>query len=110
MTAILGAGGKHFGEDFCGIAVGESFDGPHVGFVQAIAAGLGMAGPIWIAIVKGWEHVAADGIVPQILLIHGIEHLRRNEDGHGGALLDVALHAFEQALRHQRAEDGLDFF
>src|SRR5215467_8278726 len=110
VATVLRAGGKHFGKNFGRIAMREAFDGPHFGFVEAVAARFGMAGPVRVAIVEGWEHVTADGIVPEIFFVHGIKHLRRDEDGHGGALANVALHAFEQALREQRAEDRLDLF
>src|SRR2546429_5294070 len=38
------------------------------------------------------------------------QSLWREQDGHGGALSGVALHAFEQAQRQQRAENKLQFF
>ncbi len=110
MTTILRTSRKHFGENFCGIAMREPLDGPHVGFVQAVAAGFRMTRPFGIAIVEGGQHVAAHGIVPEIFLIHGVEHLRRDEDGHGGALFDVALHTLQKVLRQQRTENGLKFF
>jgi len=109
MAAVLRTRGKHLGENFCGIAMRESFDGPHVGFVQAVAAGFRMTRPFGIAIVESGQHIAAHGIVPEVFLIHGVEHLRRDEDGHGGALFDVALHAFQKVLRQQRTENGLEF-
>src|SRR6266404_4549672 len=109
MAAVLRTSGKHFGEYFCRIAMREPFDGPHVGFVQAVAAGFWMTRPFGVAIVEGRQHVATHGIVPEIFLIHGVEHLRRDEDGHGGALFDVALHALQKILRQQRTENGLEF-
>ena len=88
----------------------EPFDGPHVGFVQAVTAGFRMTRPFGITIVESGQHVAAHGIVPEIFLIHGVEHLRRDEDGHGGALFDVALHALQKILRQRRTENGPKFF
>ena len=68
-----------------------------------------MAGPFGMPVVKRRQHVAPHRIVPQILLVHGVEHVRRHQDGHRGALFDVALEAGHQRGRYQRAENLFEF-
>ena len=106
VAAVLGAGGQQLGQDLGGVAVGQALHGPHVGLVQAVAGRQGVAGPLPVAVVEGREHVAAHRVVPEVPLVHGVEHLGREQHRHRRPLGLVALDRGEQVGREEVAEHG----
>ena len=106
VAAVLGAGGQQLGQDLGRVAVGQALDRPHVGLVQAVAGRQRVAGPLGVAVVEGGQHVAAHRVGPEVPLVHGVEHLGREQHRHGGPLGLVLLDRVEQVGREQVAEDG----
>ncbi len=109
VAAILRTSGEQLRKHLGGITMGQTFHGPHVGFVERVAAGLGMARPFRMTVIKRGEHVAAHRVVPQVLVVHGVQHVRRDEDRHRGALFDVALDAGHQRFGDQVAKNVFKF-
>jgi len=99
VPAVLGARGQQFGQHLGGVPVRQPFDGPHVRFVQAVPLGLGMVGPDRMPVGLGGQHVQADRILPQVVGVHAVDHLRRDQHRHGPLPLDVRGEAVQQPFR-----------
>jgi hypothetical protein len=56
----------------------------------------------------GREHVAPHGVVAEVALVHGVQHVRRNEQRHRRVDLLVALDVVGELVREIRAEDVLE--
>ncbi len=63
-----------------------------------------MAGPVGAAVAQGGQHVAAQRVRVEVPLVHGVDHVRRDQHGHGGALADVALDVLRQRVGEQPAQ------
>ncbi len=68
-----------------------------------------MAWPLRMAVFKRGKHIAADRIAPQILLVHRVEHLRRNEQRHRGAFSLVFLNPGNERIGKIFSEDAFQF-
>ena len=88
--------------------MGQALHRPHVGLVQAVAGRQRVAGPVRVAVVEGGEHVVADRVGPEVPLVHGVEHLGREQHRHGRPLGLVPLDRGEQVGQEQLAEGGLE--
>ena len=105
VPAVLWARSDELDEHLCRIAVREALHGPHVPLVQAVATGPRMARPLLVALRVGREHVAPDGVAPEVLLVHRVQHLRRNEQRHRRVGLLIALDVVCERVREVRTED-----
>ena len=105
VPAVLRARGHELDEHLRGIAVRQALDGPHVPLVQAVATGPRMARKLRVALRVGREHVAPDGVFPEALLVHRVQHLRRNEQRHRRVFLLIALDAGCKRLGEVRTKD-----
>ena len=104
VAAVLGTGGEHLRQHLGRVAVGQPLHHPHVRLVEAVAAGARVVRPVGPPVVEGGQHVPADRAVPQVLQVHRVDHLRRDEDRHRRPLALVPLDAGEQGVGDEVAE------
>ena len=104
VTAVLGTGGEHLRQHLGGIAVGQPLHDPHVRLVEAVTAGARMVRPVGPPVVERGQHVPADRAVPQVVQVHGVDHLRREEDRHRRPLALVPVDAGQQGLGEEVSE------
>ncbi len=107
VTAVLRARRDHLGQHLRGVAMREPFHGPHVGLVQAVATGHGVGRPLGVPVGIRGRHVRSDGIVPQVALVHRVDHLGRDQHGHRGSLLLIPLDVGVQLVVEVIAERPL---
>jgi hypothetical protein len=67
-----------------------------------------MGGELRVSVAQGRGHVEADGIGPEVGLVHRVDHLRRQEHRHRRSLLLVALDVGEEVVREVVAERRLE--
>ena len=67
-----------------------------------------MARPLGLSITEGRGHIGADPVVAEVVLLHRVDHLRRDQHRHRCALLLVALDVGEQLLGQVRAQRLLE--
>ncbi len=67
-----------------------------------------MVGPLRMPIIDGRQHVAPDRILPEVRHVHVVEHVGRQEDGHGRPCLLVLSDGLPQALREEGTEGVLE--
>ena len=67
-----------------------------------------MVGPVGPPVVEGGRHVATHRVFPELLDVHGVEHLGRDEHGHGGPLIVIPLNARSQAVGQVMAQRRLE--
>ena len=104
VAAVLGTGGEHLRQHLGRVAVGQPLHDPHVRLVQAVAAGARVVGPVGAAVLEGGQHVPANRAVPQVVQVHGVQHLRRDEQGHRRPLALVPVDAGQERVREELAE------
>ena len=69
-----------------------------------------MAGPAGMTVIKRGQHVVTHWISPQIFVVHGVDHLRGHEHGHGGAFGHIFSDVLSKISRQQRTHHGSEFF
>ena len=108
MSAVLGTGGEDLGQDFGRVSVGQSLHRPHVGLVQAVPRGVGVAGPFHLPVGERRRHVPPNRVGEQVALVHGVDHLGRDQHRHGGSLDHVSLEIGGEGIREVGAERRLE--
>src|SRR5574341_809019 len=87
----------------------QPFNNPHVTLMEGVPRGFWMAGPLDVALLEGGQHVTTDRIVPEILLVHCIQHLGRDQQRHCGTLPLVTLDTRQQRIRYTVPKRNLQF-
>ncbi len=108
VAAVLRARRDQLGEHLGRVSVREALDRPHVGLVQRVARRHRVGGELGVAVRERRRHVAAHGVAPQIRLVHRVDHLRRDQHRHRGALTLVALDVPVQVVGEEVPERALE--
>ena len=108
VAAVLGARRDQLGEHLGRVAVREPLDRPHVGLVQRVTGGHRVGRELLVAVGQRGGHVAANGVGPQVGLVHRVDHLGREQHRHRRPLLLVALDVRVQVVGQQVAEGPLE--
>jgi len=89
--------------------MGESFNDPHVVFMKTVSACFNVRGPLGMTIACHGDHVTTDGIVFEILFVHGVKHLRGNKHRHGGELFLILKDVFCQFISQETSHHFFEF-